>query len=271
MAENKKTLSKEALRKTCLRALTWHRVSNSLEYLYGCGVGYAMMPVLEELYGDNPEALKEAALRHTAPYISEMNLGNCILGAAVAMEEERANGANIPVELISSTKSGLMGPFAGFGDTLLYGTLAPIIRTIFLAFALEGAVIGCFGEVVERVICFVIGIVTFYKGYEAGRKSLLNILKDNRVQDIMTFAAILGMFMMGAMAAQYTTITTSLAFTLSGKEFVVQSMLDKLLPGLLPFVVLVICYRYMSKGGNYLKLLLIILAVCIVGALLKVF
>ncbi len=269
MAEKK--LSKKALRQTCLRTLTWHRVTNSLEYLYGCGTGYGMMPVLQELYGDDEEKLKEAAKRHYAPYISEMNTGNCIIGAAVAMEEARANGADIPAELITATKNSLMGPFAGFGDTLMFGTLAPVIRTIFLSFAMEGMVIGCFGEVVERVICLVVGIITFYKGYEAGRNSLLTILNDERVSQLMTGAAILGMIMMGSMAAQYTTVTTSLVYHINVKEFVLQNQLDSLMPGLLPFVTLVLIYRYMSKGGNYLILLLVVLVICILGGIVGLF
>lgn len=269
MAEKK--LSKEALRKTCLRTLTFHRITNSLEYLYGCGTGYGMMPVLQELYGDDEEKLKEAAKRHYTPYISEMNLGNCIIGAAVAMEEERANGGDVPAELITATKNSLMGPFAGFGDTLLFGTLAPVIRTIFLAFAMEGMVIGCFGEVVERVICLVLGIYTFYKGYDAGRNSLINILKDERVEQIMTGAAVLGMIMMGSMAAQYTTVSTSLVYTINGKQFNLQSQIDSLMPGLLPFVTLILIYRYMSKGGNYIKLLLFVLVICILGGVIGIF
>lgn len=270
-AQPKKTISSKAMRKTCFRMLTWHRVANSLEYLYGTGVGYAMMPVLEELYGDDPDELKQAAQRHIAPYISEMNLGNCIIGAAVAMEEDRANGAPIPAELISATKSGLMGPFAGFGDTLLYATLAPILRSLFLAFALQGAVIGCFGEVVERVICFIIGWITYFQGYKLGRTSLLTILKSNKIEQVLVFAAVMGMFMLGAMGAQYTKLTTPLVLNISGGEYVLQDMINSLLPGLMPFTLLACCYAYMANGGKYLRMLLVVLVVCIAGSLVGIF
>jgi len=132
-------------------------------------------------------------------------------------------------------------------------------------------VIGCFGEVVERVICLVLGIYTFYKGYDAGRNSLINILKDERVEQIMTGAAVLGMIMMGSMAAQYTTVSTSLVYTINGKQFNLQSQIDSLMPGLLPFVTLILIYRYMSKGGNYIKLLLFVLVICILGGVIGVF
>ena len=48
------------------------------------------------------------------------------------MEEEKANGADVPDDLISSTKSALMGPLAGIGDSLVTGTYIPILLSIAL-------------------------------------------------------------------------------------------------------------------------------------------
>ena len=95
-----------------------HRFGNSLEAMYGTGVGYAMMPALRKLYKGKDEELKEAIDRHLLPYISEMSLGNCIMGAALAMEEEIAAGSEgIDGDDVITLKSSLMGPFAGFGDS----------------------------------------------------------------------------------------------------------------------------------------------------------
>lgn len=42
--------------------------------------------------------------------------------------------------------------------------------------------------------------------------------------------SILGLFMMGILAASYIKVSSSLKFTLSGKDFVIQDTLDKILP-----------------------------------------
>ncbi|MFQ9653231.1 MAG: PTS system mannose/fructose/sorbose family transporter subunit IID [Enterocloster sp.] len=90
---------------------------------------YAMMPALRKLYKGKDEELKEAIDRHLLPYISEMSLGNCIMGAALAMEEEIAAGSEgIDGDDVITLKSSLMGPFAGFGDSLLWSTYAPVVR-----------------------------------------------------------------------------------------------------------------------------------------------
>ena len=50
----------------------------------------------------------------------------------------------------------------------------------------------------------------------------------------MKALTILGMFMMGVTAARFVTIQSSLSFVLSEREFALQSILDSILPGILP-------------------------------------
>ncbi|MFP1528984.1 PTS system mannose/fructose/sorbose family transporter subunit IID [Escherichia coli] len=49
-----------------------------------------------------------------------------VIGVTAAMEEARANGAEIDDGTINGIKVGLMGPLAGVGDPLVWGTLHPI-------------------------------------------------------------------------------------------------------------------------------------------------
>ena len=43
------------------------------------------------------------------------------------MEEARANGENVTAKDINSVRTGLMGPVAGIGDTVMQGILFPIL------------------------------------------------------------------------------------------------------------------------------------------------
>ena len=263
-------VSKQLASKTSIRILLGHRFANSLESLYGTGVGWAMTPALRTLYKDSDEELIDAIERHMLPYISEMCMGNCIMGAALAMEEQKAAGEEIEAEDIITMKSSLMGPFAGFGDSLLYGTLAPVIRTIFLPFAIGGSVIaGVLMEPLIRIGTVVLGMFSFNMGYKMGRKSIISLLKGGWLKKLMTGAGVLGMFMLGAMGASYTKLSLALEFANEelGTLYNLQAMLDGILPGLIPFILLMFTYRHFSKGGKYWKLIIGTL----IGAMLLAF
>ena len=50
----------------------------------------------------------------------------------------------------------------------------------------------------------------------------------------------------------------------------IQEKLDGILPGLLPFVLMMGVYSYFEKGGKYLRLIIITLVACLVGAFLGI-
>ncbi len=65
-----------------------------------------------------------------------------MLGVTAAMEEARANGAAIDDGAINGIKVGLMGPLAGVGDPLVWGTLRPITAALGASLALSGNLLG---------------------------------------------------------------------------------------------------------------------------------
>jgi mannose/fructose/N-acetylgalactosamine-specific phosphotransferase system component IID/mannose/fructose/N-acetylgalactosamine-specific phosphotransferase system component IIC len=265
-------LTKKELRSACWRVLWGHRISQCMEYFYGTGTCLGLLPVLRKLYGHDDEQMKDALRRHLAPYISEMTWGHCILGVACAMEEQRANGAPITGESINAIKTGLMGPFAGLGDTLNYFIMSPIITAIFIGFAMQGSPVGLLSGPIVTTITQIIGYNTFMAGYRLGRDSLLDILRGGWIDKVMTGAGILGMMMMGALSASYVKLSSVVTFTISQKEFVVQSFFDQIVPGFLPFAILGLGYWFLNrKGGTYSKLMLIYLAIGLLGTVVGFF
>lgn len=53
-----------------------------------------------------------------------------ILGVTLALEEQRANGAEIDDGAINGIKVGLMGPLAGVGDPIFWGTVRPVFAAL---------------------------------------------------------------------------------------------------------------------------------------------
>ncbi len=271
VAEYNGMLSKVMRFKIAMRILFRHRFANSMEALFGTGVGYALMPALRVIYKDDPEGLKESLNRHMQPYISEMTWGNCIMGATLAMEEQKKMGASIAGNDIAAVKSGLMGPFAGFGDSLNWATIAPIIRGVFLPFGMAGSFLGVLMEPFVRLYAIILGYFTFEQGYKLGRNSLTSILRGGWLEKVMTGAGVLGMCMLGAMGAKYTVVTTPVTIALSTGKIVLQERIDAILPGLFSALVLGGAYYYLYKGGKYLKLVGVILAGAVLVSVLGIF
>ena len=100
------------------------------------GVAYTLIPAIKKLY-QTKEDRAAALKRHLEFFNTQPFMANPIFGVTLALEEERANGAEIDDAAISGVKVGMMGPLAGAGDPLFWFTLRPIFLSL-------GAGFGCF-------------------------------------------------------------------------------------------------------------------------------
>jgi len=92
------------------------------------------------------------------------------------------------------------------------------------------------------------------------------------MKKLMAGAGVMGMFMLGAMGSSYCklNLALSIASETLGGAISIQEKLDGILPGLLPFVLMMGVYSYFEKGGKYLRLIIITLVACLVGAFLGI-
>lgn len=243
------------------------RFSQNLESLYGLGFTYSMIPSLRDAYGDDKEGLKEALHRSMVTYITEPYYGAAINGMTVAMEEEKANGGDIDSDLITNTRLGLMGPFAGFGDSFHWGTIRPIVRAMFIPMATSGVLFGIFGDWIIWISAIVISWFTYWLGYRSGKTAILDLLQSGRIKLVTAAAGVVGMFMMGAMTSNYIALSTTLSLGSGDGAILLQSVFDSILPGLLPALLVLFSYLYLKKRGKFLNLLIIYCVIGVVGAL----
>ncbi|WP_183539612.1 PTS system mannose/fructose/sorbose family transporter subunit IID [Lactovum miscens] len=236
---------------------------------------FGMMPALKKLYKDKIMR-GEAYQRHLMFFNTQAVWGGGTLtGMSISLEESRAKALHegkvneaIDPSLISNTKVGLMGPLAGIGDAIDSGTIQYIFIAIFLPYAKQGNPLGailpflCFATAT-----FIYGYFFTKMGYRLGRNAAKEIMTGERTKTIINALGVLGLFMMGIMASSYVTITSGLKFTISGKAFVIQDILNQILPGLLPLVAIMALYFYFDKKGLkimrglvYLTIALIVLA-----------
>lgn len=263
-------ISKKELRKSWFIWYLGAEVSNSYERLQSLIFCASMVPVLKKLY-TTKESLSEALKRHLSFFNTEGIAGSIVQGITIAMEEQRAasNDSSQDV-MITSIKTGLMGPVAGIGDSIVWAAIMP---ALFLPFAIQGSSLGAIMPIILYTgISMFIGYFLCVRGYTIGRNSILQLLQNGKIKDLIEGAAVLGLFMMGALAASYITIKTPLEIAVKNSQpIVLQQILDSIVPGLLELTAVFAIYFYMKKKGpNYNVIMGAILVLSIVASVLGI-
>ncbi|KRN33445.1 mannose/fructose/sorbose family PTS transporter subunit IIC [Weissella halotolerans] len=187
--------------------------SFNYERMQNMGVAYIMMPTLRRLYPNNRAEMAAGLVRQLEFFNTHPYLASPIIGVTMAMEEQRAKGAPIDDATISSVKVGMMGPVAGVGDPLFWGTLRPVLGALAASFAIQGSLIG-------PIIFFfgwnIIRLATLWYGQKFGYEQGTNIasnLGDGLMQKVTQGASTMGMFMMGVLVPRWTTMNFPLVIS----------------------------------------------------------
>ncbi|ACE62374.1 PTS mannose transporter subunit IID [Actinobacillus pleuropneumoniae] len=265
---------KKQLTSADIRATYWRSTfllgSFNFERMQSMGFCVSMIPTIKRLYSrkeDQAAALK----RHLEFFNTQPWVGSAIMGVTAAMEQERANGAAIDDAAISGVKVGLMGPLAGVGDPIFWGTLRPVLAALGAGLAISGSLLG--------PLLFFIGInlcraLTRWYGFKYGYQKGTEIVSDmggGRLQKVTQGASILGLFVMGSLVSKWTSI--NIPFELSryrnamGEEVIttVQSVLNDLLPGLAALLLTFLCMWLLRKKVNAMYIIFGLFGVGILG------
>ena len=211
---------------------------------------------------------------YTQPFVTAP-----ILGVNLAMEEQRANGAPIDDAAINGVKVGLMGPLAGVGDPIFWGTARPVFAALGAGIAQSGSLLG---PILFFVLFNAVRLFVRYWGIQYGYKKGLEIVSDmggGALQKITEAASILGLFVMGALVNKWThinipyvisEITTRDGAVVTTQTTTVQNVLDNLMPGLPALGMTFLCMYLLRKGVNALWLIFGIFGIGILGYWLKI-
>ena len=237
------------------------------ERLQGTAFAQAMVPIIKKLYKD-PEDIKAALKRHLVFFNTEPNVGGIIHGAVIAMEEQRANGADIDDEAINSVKSGLMGPLAGVGDVISQGTITPILLSIGIGLAQQGNIIGpIFYFVAELVIMIGIAYFFWFQGYDRGREGVTALLRSGALDRLVVGAGALGNLVLGALAFQFVHVYVTLTLQVGDGFFELNELLDDIMPAILPLLFTLLTWWLIARRRvSPILLLVVYLIVAMVGA-----
>jgi mannose/fructose/N-acetylgalactosamine-specific phosphotransferase system component IID len=191
------------------------------------------------------------------------------------MEEKRACGdQEITDEAISAVKIGLMAPLAALGDSLIAGTANAILLTVAMGMALQGNLLApLFFALSWIAFILIVDIYLIRAGYRAGYgMSNMGLLAGERVKQLTEFMTVLGMVVVGALLASFIKMNSTISWSFQGNTTSLQSVLDSLMPGLLPLLLTgFLWYLYQFKNWSILKLLGLTVLIGIVGSLTRMF
>lgn len=263
--EYTKKLSKKTLVKTWLWTTSTEACYN-YERLQALGAANLMITPIRELYDTNEKQVEELK-KYMVFYNSEVfTVGTIINGIACSMEEARANGEVVSEKDINAVRTGLMGPVAGIGDTVMQGILFPILFGIGCSMALDGSYLGpILSFAIFEACIFGCGYFMFFTGYKQGKTSLLKILKDGTIDKIINAFSIVGLMVVGSMAATRVTIHTPLAVKVGEGVTKIQDVLNSLAPGIIPLAITLLVWWMLKKKINTVWIIIAIFVVGIAG------
>ena len=164
-----------------------------------------------------------------------------------------------------------MGPLAGVGDPIFWGTLRPITAALGASLALTGSVGG---PILFFVLFNAVRLAVRWYGIKYGYTKGTDVVQDvagNKLQKLTEGASILGLFVMGALVNKWTSVNVPLVvsqITMQDGKVVtttVQTILDQLMPGLIPLILTFICMRLMKNKVNAIWIIFGLFAVGIFG------
>ena len=238
-----------------LQGINWARMQ-------GCVISWILQPSLRKIY-KNDDEYWAAMKRHSAFFNTTPQMAPFILGLALSMEEENAKtpeGEQFDADSINGIKVSLMGPFAGIGDSFFTGTFRIIATGLCLGLCQAGNILGP----ILFLIAFNIPSMAFrwfggILGYKLGGKYISEAASSGLVGSITKACGIVGLLMVGVMAAQNVGFTIAAAPMVGGTAMNIQSLLDQICLGLLPLGFIFGCYSMLKKKVNPIWIIVAVL------------
>jgi len=262
------TQDENAINARDLRRVFWRSFQMEFSWNYerqmNLAFVYALIPVLKKLYPQKA-ALAAALKRHLVFFNTTPHIVTLLLGITTAMEEKNSQQNEMDGTAIDNVKASLMGPLAGLGDSFFWGTLRLIATGIGTSLALQGNILGPILFLLVFNVPHILVRWLFTRwGYVLGTGVLHRVQKSGMMESLTYGASIIGLMVVGAMAASMINITIPVSFGAGEAKTEVQGIIDNIMPCLLPLISFGIVYWLL---GRKVKPLTIIGGMALVGIL----
>ncbi|WP_462410441.1 PTS system mannose/fructose/sorbose family transporter subunit IID [Neobacillus sp. Marseille-QA0830] len=262
---NSNAITKRDLWAANVRWLLCSQICWNYERMMSTGYLYTILPTLKKLYKKD-EDLKEMMSMHNQFFNTNPMVGGLILGMDMAIEEREGKESK---EVVTGLKTGLMGPFAGVGDTI-FGVIIPtIFGSIASYMALKGNATGVILWVIVNLLIIGLRFTLLPIGYKQGARLVTEFA--DRLNALTEAAILLGITVVGALIP--TVINAKVPFVYKSGEvsLKIQDMIDQIMPSMVPVLLVGLIYGLLGrKKMNSTKAILLVMVLGIVLFNLKV-
>ena len=258
------TLDKRTLNKMVWRSLNLQGSFN-YERMQANGWLYGILPGLLSIHGEGTDDLKLSMGHNLEFFNTHPFLVTFVMGIVLSLEQQKAD-----INTIRAVRVAAMGPLGGIGDAIFWFTLVPIAAGICSNMAIEGNVAGpILFLLIFNIVQFAVRFFLMHWSYGLGTKAI-ELLTAN-AKEFTRAASLLGVFIVGALTSNYGGTALADKFALENGT-TIQSILDGILPKLIPLSLTLGLYFLMKKKGwTPVLCIAALLVLGLLGALIGIF
>ena len=257
-------LDKKTLNKMVWRSLNLQGSFN-YERMQAAGWLYCILPGLEKIHTDKDDL--STSMQHNLEFFNTHPfLVTFVMGIVLSLEQQKAD-----INMIRSVRVAAMGPLGGIGDAIFWFTLVPITAGITANMAINGSIAGpILFLLIFNIVQMAVRFWLMNWSYELGSKAI-ELLTAN-AKEFTRAASMLGVFIVGALTSNYGGTTVALTIENGDSPIVIQSILDGILPKLIPLgITLGLYFLIKKKGWTPVACIGLLLVVGLLGALVGIF
>jgi PTS system mannose-specific IID component len=254
-------LTEADVKRAMLRSWGYQWLSFNYETMQSPGFTWFITPALQKIYGDDKVVSKKANQYLTAFYNTENTMGQIIHGAILGLEESGVDGVT---DTAVALRTGLMGPFAGLGDSIFKVSSKVIFGSLAGYMALDGSIVGLLLCVALCIFCNGFCRYWFFMGgYHQGVEFITK--KQDMIQGLTAAVTVMGLTVIGAMIPSTVKVTVPLVYTFGEATQSIQDILDTICPYLLPALITFLIYKGLgNKKMTTVRMVWLIILVCII-------
>lgn len=280
MASNTETITKtnleyidksegETLDNKTLNKMAWRSMflqgSFNYERMQAGGWLYSILPGLKKIHKNKQDL--STSMKHNLEFFNcHPFLITFVMGIILSLEQKKSD-----VQTIRALRVAAMGPLGGIGDAIFWFTLLPISAGIGANLSLQGSILGpIIFFVLFNVVHLGLRFGLMHWSYKVGVDGISKLTKN--AKEFTRAATVLGMIVVGALIASYVSVTLATPEYLSMSGTIdIQSILDSIMPCLLPLVLTFFMYGLVKKNVSPMVNILILVIIGIVGGFLGIF
>lgn len=256
----KKVITKGDLWRCAFRGLFMEGNFN-FERMQAGGWAFSIIPALKKIHNNNRD-LAKSLKNHMQFFNASPKLFTFLLGAAIAMEENKEKPSTINVMKVAG-----MGPTGGIGDAVDHLTIFPLTIALGASIAVEGSLAGPFVFfLLYQTLHFFVYFGLMFMGYNAGTKAMISM--SDSTERLARAANIMGIFVIGALCATFVKLKTTASIELGGKVVELQTALfDKIMPNILPLALVFLMFKLVKGTGFWAKPPVLIFSALVFGVI----